>query len=412
MVLVIDPQIAGISGDMMLCSLVDLGADSTRITDGVKSCCRFLEGSAIRNIDFKNTDRGGIKSVELILETDHDAKERTGSEIRRAITLSVEDLGLSDDAVTFAKSCIDALVCSESRIHGVPAESVHLHEASGLDTLVDIVGVAIALDDLGLFGEHISCMPVAVGGGSVKFSHGTMSNPASAVLEILRDTGLHIQGNSAGVELTTPTGACILKGLAATAAEYYPRMQIHSIGYGAGQREIDLFPNVLKIVRGDTDRGLDADSVVVLETNVDDVSGEVLGGMVEKITAAGARDVSIYPGITKKNRPTCLVRVICDAGSANQITDMLVSETGTLGVRIARSDRLVVPRTCETAKIGIKGRLFDVRYKASIFRGRTRIKVEFDDLRSIAAALDMPLWDAEYLIRRGIEEIPDRNARD
>lgn len=409
MVLVIDPQVAGISGDMLLCSLVDLGADKARIIDGVRSCSKFLPGSTIRAIDFKKNDKNGINSVGLVLEAGEDTRKRKGSDIRQAITSSVDELALSGRAKLFAESCIDSLIGSESAVHGVPAESVHFHEASGIDTLVDIVGVAISLEDLGLFDEEIVCMPIAVGGGHVTFSHGTMSNPASAVLEILKNSGLPIHGGPVKDELTTPTGACILKSLATTSMDHYPHMEITSVGYGSGTKDFESFSNVLKTVRGSQRQTLGVESVKILETNVDDVSGEVLGSLVGKIMDRGAKDVSIYPGITKKNRPTNLVSVMCGADSLEEIVGILIGETGTLGIRVSDSERLVLPRTVHTTTVNAGGKTFDVRYKTSSFKGKTHLKVEFDDLQKVSDSLNRSLAETESLIRKEIEKNGDSN---
>ena len=406
MVLVIDPQIAGVSGDMLLCSLVDLGADKTKIAK-MQSCSKFLPGSAIHEIDFKKNDKNGINAVELILKAD-DAHKQTGNSIRQAIVSSAEELGLSGKAKQFAESCIDTLIYAESKIHGVPVSSVHLHEASGIDTLVDIIGVATSLEDLGLFDEKIVCMPIAVGSGSVEFSHGTMSNPASAVLEILKGTGLHICGSPVQDELTTPTGACILRNLAIS-TDYYPYMEVGSIGYGSGKKDFESFSNVLKLVRGNILPSLNTESVKILETNVDDVPGEILGALVENLMEVGARDVSIYPGITKKNRPTNLVSVMCDDISLKEITDILIGETRTLGVRVRNTERLIVPRTIGQITVNAGNKKFDVRYKTSSFGGRTRIKVEHDDLLEMSDSLKIPLMDAEYMTRKEIER---RNNND
>ena len=207
---------------------------------------------------------------------------------------------------------------------------MHFHEASSIDTLVDIVGIAIALDDLGLFDEKLFVLPVSVGSGFVTFSHGTMSNPASAILEIFKNSNLIIKGNSITHELTTPTGACVLVNLSHNSVEYYPSMKIISIGYGSGQKNFETFSNVLKIIRGHkTD--LDMDTVKILETNLDDVSGEILGNLIEKIIKNGAKDISIYNGITKKGRPTNLVSIICDDERVNDLIDILILETRNFG---------------------------------------------------------------------------------
>lgn len=404
MVVVIDPQIAGVSGDMLLCSLVDLGANKAKIIEGIRSIEKFLPNSKILNLDFNKVKKHGIESTELVLDISEDVHERKGSDIKKAIIDSTSVLDLSEQAKKFAESCIDTLITSESKIHGVSEDSVHFHEASSIDTLIDIVGIAIALDDLALFSEKIICMPISVGGGTVKFSHGIMSNPASAVLEILKNSGLLIQGGQVKDELTTPTGACILVNLSNLSSEFYPKMAINSIGYGSGRKSFEAFSNVLKIVRGTEQNHFDMDNVHVLETNVDDVSGEILGNLIEKIMSKGAKDVSIYHGITKKGRPTNLVSVICDSTHMHELMDVLISETGTLGIRVSSSERFTVPRTTKDITIRLESIDFEIRYKISTFKGKSDFKIEFDDLKRLSDALDKPIKQVELLVRKEIEK--------
>jgi uncharacterized protein (TIGR00299 family) protein len=404
MVLVIDPQIAGVSGDMLLCSLVDLGADKNKIISGIKQSEKFLPNSTIKKIDFEKIQKRGVESLHLVLEIDEDVHERKGSEIKSAIIESSQEIKLSLKATSFAESCIDTLISSESKIHGIPKDSVHFHEASSIDTLVDIIGITIALEDLGLFDEKIICLPVAVGGGTVTFSHGTMSNPASAILEIFKNSNIEIKGNDANEELTTPTGACILVNLVDESTKYYPQLKLESIGYGAGQKDFKTFSNVLKIVRG-IDSNFEMDSVKILETNVDDISGEILGNLIEKIMDKGARDVSIYPGITKKGRPTNLVSVICTDDIVDEIMDLLVIETGTLGIRISDSNRFVVPRTHHDVSVILNGKSFQVHYKKSLFKGKIDFKIEFDDLKKISNIIDKSIKETEVLLRKEIEKL-------
>ena len=406
MVVVIDPQIAGTSGDMLLCSLVDLGADKNKIIDGIKQSEKFFSNSSIKKIDFQKIQKHGIQAVQLILEVEENIHERKGSEIRKAITDSIKSIGLSKKAKIFSESCIDTLISSESKIHGISDDSVHLHEVSSIDTLVDIVGITIALEDLELFDEKILCLPISVGGGSITFSHGTMSNPASAILEIFKNSNLIIKGNSANEELTTPTGACILVNMTINSVEYYPSMKIVSIGYGAGKKDFETFSNVLKIVRG-SENNFEIDSVKILETNVDDVSGEILGNLIEKIMEKGAKDVSIYQGITKKGRPTNLVSVICSDENVEEIVDILVLETGTLGIRISESNRFIVPRTIHTVSITLSGKSFQVNYKKSSFKGKTDFKIEFDDLKNVSNIIDKSIKATELLLRKEIEKLED-----
>jgi len=406
MVIVVDPQIAGISGDMLLCSLVDLGADKNQIVEGIKKIEKFLPDSKINKIDFQKIQKNGIESTELILEIGEKISERKGVEIKNAIINSVNELQLSDKARSFAESCINSLISSESKIHGISEDSVHFHEASSIDTLIDIVGVTIACEKLKLFEEKIVCLPVSVGSGTVNFSHGTMSNPASAVLQIFKNSNLTIKGNNANEELTTPTGACILVNLTDNSVEYYPSMNISSIGYGAGQKNFESFSNVLKIVQGNQ-RKTEMDTVKILETNVDDVSGEILGYLIEKIMKVGAKDISIYPGITKKGRPTNLISIMCDDEKIGTITDILVLETGTLGIRILDSNRLIVSRTNHSFSLTFEGKSFEINYKKSTYKGKTHFKIEFEDLKNISETLDKPIRDVELFLRKEIEKIED-----
>ncbi len=407
MVVVIDSQMAGISGDMLLCALVDLGADRSKILSGIEVAKRHLPGSTIHRLDFTKEKKNGIDVTRLVLKVEEDVGKRRGTEIKRCIEESLLELDMSEKAKGFAIACIDALVGAESKIHGAPAGSVHLHEASSIDTVIDILGCAIALDDLGILDDDIVSTAVAVGGGTVSFSHGESSNPAPAVLEILRDSQIPIHGGPVADELTTPTGACMLVSLATSHREFYPAMEVDSVGYGGGAKSFESFANVLKIVRGK--KSLQTDSVVVLETNIDDVSGEVLGGLIERVIGNGAKDVTVSGAITKKNRPTNLVTVICAGDAVDGIVRILADETGTLGIRIRRSERLVRPRQARSEKITINGAEFDVRFKVDPSTQKL-LKAEFDDVRKVSEALGLPLREAEDLVRDAIRALGGRDG--
>jgi uncharacterized protein (TIGR00299 family) protein len=401
MVLVIDPQVAGISGDMMLSSLVHLGAKKSKIIDGVLASQNYLRGSSIKKIDFKKVDKHGISATSLVLKLDEHHHERKGVEIQNCITKTAQKIGLSDKASEFAKKSIDTLISAESKIHGVPRDSVHFHEAASIDTVIDIIGTATALDDLGYLDEQILTMPVAVGSGTVTFSHGTVSNPAGAILGIFEKSNVLIHGNNANDELATPTGASMLVSLADRCIEFYPMMNVQAIGYGAGQKNFEGFSNVLKVVHGKSNTSLQSDSVSILETNVDDVSGEVLAHVVDKIMAKGAKDISIIPTITKKGRPSHIISVICDPDSVSKLLDVLVSETGTLGVRIRSSERFVVPRQIITMKVRLHNKDFTVHCKVA--SSKKHFKVEYDDIKSIAEKLSMTFRQTEELIRAQVK---------
>jgi len=186
-------------------------------------------------------------------------------------------------------------------------------------------------------------------------------------------------------------------------------MKIQSIGFGAGQKDFEGFSYVLKIVRGVPSTKLQLDTVKILETNVDDVSGEVLGNMIEKIMAQGAKDVTISSAITKKGRPTNLVSVICDSDTMNSIMDLLVTETGTLGVRVRTSQRYIVPRSVKTLSVNIQGQSFDVRYKTRDIKYFNRhnglhFKVESDDIKEISSVLSISFKETKELLYQEIRK--------
>jgi len=237
------------------------------------------------------------------------------------------------------------------------------------------------------------------------FSHGTTSNPAGAILEIFRNSNIAISGGQVKEELTTPTGASMLYSITKTCQDYYPKMKISSIGYGAGKKNFDGFSNVLKIVRGEKSMEFQHDIVKVLETNVDDVSGEILGNMIEKIMDAGAKDVTISSAVTKKGRPTNLVSVICDSTSMNKIMELLVSETGTLGIRVRTSERFTVPRSIEKISIMIQGSQYAVRCKIS-YDGTSikNFKIESDDIKLISNSISQSFKKTEELIRIAVKQ--------
>ena len=405
MVVIIDSQVAGISGDMLLSTLINIGAKKSKVIDGINIAENYLSDSKIQKIDFQKTVKHGIEATQLLLEIKEGKHERKGIEVQECITLASDKIGLSESAKIFARESIRSLINAESKIHGESVESVHFHEASSIDTVVDIVGTAIALDDLNFFAEEIISTPVAVGGGTLNFSHGTVSNPASAILEIFRNTNIVITSGQVKDELTTPTGACLLVNLTKNCSEFFPSMRVRSIGYGAGKKDFEGFSNVLKIVRGEKTDHFQQDSIQILETNIDDVSGEVIGNLIEKIMSVGAKDITVTPAITKKNRPSHIVSVICDTENINSVLETLVSETGTMGVRVRTSARYVVPRVTVTVPVVIHEKNFAVKCKVVRVGDVVKhFKVEYSDIKLIADSLSLSFKDVNDLVRSEIKQ--------
>jgi len=404
MVLFIDCQVAGISGDMILSSLVDLGANKSKIIEGVKKSADLLDGTTIKKLDFIKVQKNGKSATQLILEIDENIHERKGIDMKKCIESASEKLELSSIAKEFAVKSINTLIIAESNVHGETESSVHFHEAASVDTVVDIIGTAIALDDLNLFNEEISCSPVAIGGGSVTFSHGTTSNPAYAITEIFKNSKIIVKGGPVNDELTTPTGASILVNLISSCNEFFIDMTIDSVGYGSGTKDFDEFANVLKLIQGNSNKILGKDTVQILETNLDDVSGEVIANTIEKLMENGAKDVTVTHAITKKGRPSQLVSVICDPKNTNLLLKILISETRTLGVRIRNSQRYVVPRKILESIVTLQNQNFTIHYKIS---DSEHFKLEFEDVKSISNQLNLSFNKTEELLREQIKKKND-----
>ena len=404
MVLFIDCQVAGISGDMILSSLVDLGANKSKIIEGIKKSADLLDGTTIKKLDFVKVQKNGKSATQLILEIDENIHERKGIDMKKCIESASEKLELSNIAKEFAVKSINTLITAESNVHGETESSVHFHEASSVDTIVDIIGTAIALDDLNLFNEEISCSPVAIGGGTVSFSHGTTSNPAYAITEIFKNSEIIIKGGPVNEELTTPTGASILVNLVSSCNEFFVDMSIDSVGYGSGTKDFDTFANVLKLIQGRSNETLTKDTVQILETNLDDVSGEVIANTIEKLMANGAKDVTVSHAITKKGRPSQLVSIICDPNNTNSLLKILINETRTLGVRIRNSQRYVVPRKILESIVTLENQNFTIHYKIS---DSEHFKLEYDDVKSISNQLNLSFNKTEELLREQIKKKND-----
>lgn len=396
---IVDCQVAGIAGDMLMSSLVDAGASTDKVIDAIFACQNFLKGGKIIRASFEKTISHGFSATRLDLVCKDSVHERKGAEMYRALAACCDSLGLEQRAKVFALESLKAIISAEATIHGEDFDSVHLHEASSIDTLADLVGCAVALQDLKLFDAKIFSTRVAVGGGVLKFSHGTVPNPASAILEIFKGRQFVLAGGQAEEELTTPTGAAMLVNLAQGSVNYYPSISPEKIGYGAGTKKFEGFANVVRVLIGTASTVAAKDTVCVVETNVDDASGEVIGNLVEQLTDV-CKDVTVIPGTTKKSRPAYLIRIISDHAQLNSVLEILFSESGTLGARVQEVERFILPRAILTVPVSINGNTFNVHVKvARDSAGRvTNVKPEFEDIKIIASRCQMPVKKVMELV--------------
>jgi hypothetical protein len=316
--------------------------------------------------------------------------------------MCVEKLGLSERAKRFASDSINTLVKAEAEIHGKTVNEVHLHEAALVDTPAEIVGAAVALEDLNLFDAKIYSTPVAVGGGLFTFSHGTVSSPAPATVEILQSKGFPMIGGPVESELATPTGVSLLVNLAPKVTRFYPLMKPLGVGYGAGTKDFAEMPNVLRVTVGEAfDYGVSRDEVVVLETNLDDVTGETVGHVIDRLLREDAKDVSVIPMFTKKNRPGYILKIIADKKDAECLSRILMEETGTLGVRLYPCERRILNREVVSVKIEIANVKELVKVKvAKDQKGKiVQMKPEYDEVQRLANKTGKPLREIEELVK-------------
>ena len=304
----------------------------------------------------------------------------------RDIAALVGRSALSPAAQTRAMAWMTRLAEAEAAIHNVPVEQIHLHEVGAVDSIVDIVGAVCALEYLA--ADRVECAPLNVGGGTVKCAHGMFPVPAPATLRLL--TGVPTFSAGPRVELLTPTGALVLTS-ASQAFGSQPPMRVTAVGYGAGDRDFADRPNVLRVLVGDTDAA-QADTITVVECEIDDMTGQVFGDVMDRLFEAGAVDVYFAPVHMKKNRPGTLVTVLVQAEHREAIVDLLFAETTTLGVRyhevrrecLDREHRLVATPHGE------------VRMKLGHRRGHLVNAVpEFDDCRRLSRERGVPVKDVQ-----------------
>jgi uncharacterized protein (TIGR00299 family) protein len=313
----------------------------------------------------------------------HEHSHRGLSEIREIISAAA----ISESAKKTAISIFEALGAAEAKIHNLPVETIHFHEVGAVDAIVDIVCAAVGAEALGV--DEIVCSSLNVGGGTVKCAHGTFPVPAPATVELLKDAPVYSSGVQ--LELVTPTGAAIVKTLAHRFG-VFPEMKIQKSAYGAGSRDFPGHPNVLRIVVGESATKLAAktnsDTISVLEANLDDLNPQVFGYVMDRLLEEGALDVFGVPVQMKKSRPGTLLTVLCKTEDADRLTQLVFSETTTLGVRRREETRRTLARRWES----VRTQWGEVRIKIASMNGTiTNYAPEYEDCRRIAAEHHVPL---------------------
>jgi pyridinium-3,5-bisthiocarboxylic acid mononucleotide nickel chelatase len=371
-VLYLEP-VGGIAGDMFLGAALDLGVQKEALEAGLAS----LQLGRWRLVATQ-AKRHGLTGVhvEVVVEPAPSSGHRPLSEILRRIDASA----LPARARTRSRAIFEAIGRVEASIHGVAVEDVEFHEVGAVDSIVDVCGAALALELLG--DPDVCCAPVPLGSGTVETAHGRLPIPAPATLELLEGLPVRFEGKG---ELTTPTGAALVKVLTRVGAP--PEMVVERVGYGVGTREMDDRPNVLRATLGRPTAGVDT-GVFVLETNLDDCSPQLLGTLLESLLKAGALDAWVVPATMKKGRPGHLLGALFEGELRQALTELVLRESTTLGVRTFRVERTMLERhhvTVETPH-------GSVRVKVGMLGKETlNAAPEYEDVRALAEAKGVPV---------------------
>lgn len=323
---------AGASGDMILGAMVAAGVDPQSLSEqlGLLAVKGF-------QIDFVTVNRSGISATHARVSTAHEQAHRHLRDILKII----DESGLNDRVKQRGAAIFRRLAEAEAKVHNEPLEHVHFHEVGALDAIVDVVGAAICFDLLRV--ERFVCSPLHVGSGSVEMDHGRFPVPPPAVVELLR--GAQIYSTDIKGELVTPTGAAIIATVCSDFGAL-PKMKLTHSGYGAGTREYDKFPNALRVLVGDEESRTALDErLIMIETNVDDMSPQIFGHVMDRAFELGALDCYFTPIQMKKNRPGVLLSILCRENDRERLHEMIFAETTTLGLRSYAVDRRALERT-------------------------------------------------------------------
>lgn len=383
----------GAAGDMIVAALVDAGAPIGEI----RSALSTLQLPSLR-IDVEEVRSRGFRALRFQVDVPDEHRHRGLGEIRSILRAG----RLPGSATRDAERVFERLADAEARCHGIPVEQVHFHEVGALDAIVDVVGATVALHLLDV-GE-VTFSPIHVGGGEVKAAHGRLPVPAPAVIELTK--GVPIVREDGTGELLTPTGAAILTTLGRPAGG--EPFVAESVGAGAGTRELPDRANVLRVSVGrfasalGVDRPWESDEIVVLETNLDDMSPEALPAILERTLAAGALDAFLTPTLMKKGRPAHVLSVLVEPARAADLAELVFRETSTFGIRRTTCPRWKLARESRE----IASPWGPVRIKiGELGNGRRRVAPEYESCRQIADRTGVPLRDVYREVERLLETI-------
>lgn len=409
-VLFIDTSLSGLSGDMFLSSFIDMGFPNNSLNNIFAMVNNVYPKNRFKGFKVSSTKRNGVYAKTLVTEIINSENDMKGLELKAVLDSCLKKLNLKELYAEYALKVIETLIDSERRVHGSEEADIQFHELSSPDTLFDVLGVASALQYFSVLEDTVVySTPIPVGKGIINFSHGQCNIPSPAVLDILQKYEVPFHLGPVEGELLTPTGVSLLVNLKPIFSEPPLNFVIESKGYGAGNRLMGHFPNMLRVISARIidsreKRGFDSDFVVLLETNVDDVSGERVGYAIQQLMKAGALDVCAVPTIMKKSRSGFNIQVMVPLRLEEKLVGSLFDCTDTLGVRRSVYQRYKLKRELDKLKIRIRGKVYEVRVKKIYGNdGRVRYKPEFEDVVKVSEEVKEPIRDVFSIIYRALE---------
>ncbi|MBI9111338.1 nickel pincer cofactor biosynthesis protein LarC [Maridesulfovibrio ferrireducens] len=405
--LLIDPRMAGVAGDMLLSALLDLTGDQECLPLLSKAVCELTHCTA--SIKALHTTSMGIGAIKMDIGLKGE-RFASAEDLARAFKNISNFMEMSPTVIDKGLEVISVLAEAESAVH---EGHYHLHEVGSVDTVIDIAGVLWLLDKYEFMDGQISCLPVAVGNGIISMDHGKIPSPAPATLEILCKRAIPIASSTEKFELATPTGVALLACIVDDFIKIYPTSTPLKTGQGAGNAELESSPNIIRIIENISSCE-NIEQAILLETLIDDASGEILGHALNEMLDAGALDAYITPATGKKNRPAHLVSVLCVPGEEREMSCKLMQQTGSIGVRTRAVDRFMAERKVDKYKVEINDTKYPIRIKISTFdQHLISRKPEFDDLIEISKQTGLsPRIISEEVKRQCFLPIKDSNERD
>lgn len=411
---------AGISGDMSMGALIDLGLDPSAVIEEIKKL-----GVKGYDIEIKKTNQFSIRGTDVTVtlngdtdclhehahhhREDHEHAHHHGETERGLADVIhiIDSSSISEKAKELSVAIFTEIAKAEGAVHGKKMEEVHFHEVGAIDSIVDIVGTAICIDMLG--ADRIFCSPVHEGQGFIQCRHGRLPVPVPAVVKMLSGSGISIVTEDIEAELVTPTGFGILKTVSEHCGKM-PEMLVESVGYGFGKTKTGRL-NALRVISGTSYKQLqesiqdtaqvrsmtgERDKVTLMETNIDNTTGEMLGYTMDKLMKAGALDVYFTPIQMKKNRPACMLSVLCKEKDAETLSDIIFTETCTIGIRIQEIDRITLKREMKTVQTD----LGEVRVKSVTVGGLERSRPEYEDCARLAEENNLSFNEVYEIVKR------------